>query len=408
MNIGVAIFGLALLVLIHEAGHFFVARAVGMRPRRFYVGFPPAVVKARRKGIEYGIGAIPLGGYVKIPGMHRPAPTDVDGHFARPLKEAPGLSAAVERVKRTLGAGDFDDATADVDALETAVADAGLSPPTKAAAERGIRELRDSLGADAYWRQQTWRKVAVIVAGPAANAVTAVALLVVLFLAGVPTGAERVVEQIVPGSPAQHVGLRPGDEIIAVDGRPIEATEIPKLIREGGGKPLQLIVIRGSTPVVINNARPRPTGDGAYRLGFALAARYESYSFPRSVALALEETGRVTRAIGGALVDVVSGRDRKAVSTPVGVVQGSSQALEAGVRHYLQVLALISLSLALLNLLPLLPLDGGHIFFSLLEGVRGRAIGRAAYERASVIGIAFVLFLFAIGLSNDISRIRGG
>ena len=73
MNVAVAIGGLAFLILIHEAGHFFAALAVRMRPRRFYIFFPPALVKWRRKGIEYGIGAIPLGGYVKIPGMHRPA-----------------------------------------------------------------------------------------------------------------------------------------------------------------------------------------------------------------------------------------------------------------------------------------------------------------------------------------------
>ena len=78
MSIFVAILGLAVLILLHEAGHFFVARAVGMNPRRFYLGFPPALVKVTRKGIEYGIGAIPLGGYVKIPGMHRPAPSDLE------------------------------------------------------------------------------------------------------------------------------------------------------------------------------------------------------------------------------------------------------------------------------------------------------------------------------------------
>src|SRR5688572_32905681 len=79
----IAILGLALLVLIHEAGHFFAARALGMRPRRFYLGFPPAIAKVNRGGIEYGIGAIPLGGYVKIPGMHRPAPSDLDAHLSQ-------------------------------------------------------------------------------------------------------------------------------------------------------------------------------------------------------------------------------------------------------------------------------------------------------------------------------------
>jgi regulator of sigma E protease len=83
MSLAVAILALAMLVLLHEAGHFFTARAVGMRPRKFYVGFPPAIAKVSRGGIEYGIGAIPLGGYVKIPGMHRPAPSDVDLHLGR-------------------------------------------------------------------------------------------------------------------------------------------------------------------------------------------------------------------------------------------------------------------------------------------------------------------------------------
>jgi len=89
-------------------------------------------------------------------------------------------------------------------------------------------------------------------------------------------------------------------------------------------------------------------------------------------------------------------------------VRESSKAVAVGMREYLQVLALISLSLALLNMLPLLPLDGGHIAFSIIEGVRGRAVGRAVYERVSAVGIALVLLLFFVGLSNDIGNIGGG
>jgi regulator of sigma E protease len=124
--------------------------------------------------------------------------------------------------------------------------------------------------------------------------------------------------------------------------------------------------------------------------------------------LACERTWFATKSIGAALARLARGENREELSSAVGITQVSSQAVDAGLSVYLQVLALISLSLALLNLLPLLPLDGGHITFSLLEGVRGRAVGRAAYERASVVGIMFVLFLFAVGLSNDIARLRGG
>jgi len=102
VTVAVAIAGLAFLILIHEAGHFFTALAVGMRPRRFYIGFPPALVKRVRNGVEYGIGMIPLGGYVKIPGMHRPAPSDLDLYFGSALYEEPRLLPAVDRVKRPL------------------------------------------------------------------------------------------------------------------------------------------------------------------------------------------------------------------------------------------------------------------------------------------------------------------
>src|SRR5262249_10636349 len=121
MNIAIAILGLAILILIHEAGHFFVARGVGMSPRRFYIGFPPALVKVRRKGIEYGIGAIPLGGYVKIPGMHRPAASDVDVQLGPALKEDPSLFPKAARVQRALEAGNLQSARDDLPELERAV-----------------------------------------------------------------------------------------------------------------------------------------------------------------------------------------------------------------------------------------------------------------------------------------------
>src|SRR5438876_8838146 len=128
MSITIAILGLAVLILLHEAGHFFVARAVGMNPRRFYLGFPPALVKVRRKGIEYGIGAIPLGGYVKIPGMHRPAPSDLDVQLGQALKEDPRLFPKVARVKRSLEADDLTAARDALPQLERELKEAELTP----------------------------------------------------------------------------------------------------------------------------------------------------------------------------------------------------------------------------------------------------------------------------------------
>src|SRR3954471_12171102 len=156
MSILIAIVGLGFLVMIHEAGHFFTARAVGMRPRRFYIGFPPALLKKTRDGIEYGIGAIPLGGYVKIPGMHRPAPQDVDLHFGPALREEPGLVQVLSPVKRHLEANDLAAARAAMGPLTEALERADLTPAARRAADRGLAEVGDALGDDAYWRAPTW------------------------------------------------------------------------------------------------------------------------------------------------------------------------------------------------------------------------------------------------------------
>ena len=120
-----------------------------------------------------------------------------------------------------------------------------------------------------------------------------------------------------------------------------------------------------------------------------------------SVGQSFRVTWEVTKEIGKSVGRLVTG-DGGDVSSPVGIVQGSSDAVEQGTDTYLWVLGLISLSLALLNLLPLLPLDGGHIAFSVIEAVRRRAVPRTVYERVSAVGIMLVLLLFFIGLSNDL------
>ena len=267
MNVTVAILGLAVLILVHEAGHFFVARAVGMRPRKFYVGFPPALVKMKRNGIEYGLGSIPLGGYVKIPGMHRPAPSDVDVQLGRAVEEERALGRPVERMKWRLAAGDMNAARAELPVLSGAVREAELSPLTRRSAERALGDLSDALGGDAYWRQRTWKKVAVIVAGPATNLVFAVALLAAVYVAGVPVATTNTVDTVLAGSPAAAAGLRAGDGIVAIDGRPINPERISATIRASGGRPLAVTVERAGRRIALPRARPERT-DGGYRRGF--------------------------------------------------------------------------------------------------------------------------------------------
>ncbi len=405
MNILVATGGLAFLILIHEAGHFFTALAVKMRPRRFYIFFPPAIVKWQRKGIEYGIGAIPLGGYVKIPGMHKPAGADLEGQFGPAVDEAPWLAAHLEPVTTALDDDRLQDARTGLGDLRAAVERSDLSAPARKSAERGLTDTDDAVADDAYWRAPVWKRVTVIAAGPLTNLVFAVLLLAVVFMLGVPSKVDRTIATVDPGTPAAEI-VRAGDTIVAINGRQVEGDQISEKIRASNGDPVSVTVERGGKELTVE-ARPRMI-EGAYRLGFTLGVIYESYGPWDALKLAGERTWEATSAIGASLGRIVTGGGRKEVASPVGIVQASSETLEAGFREYLGILALISLSLALLNLLPLLPLDGGHIAFSLAEGVRGRAIPRAAYERASAIGILIVLFLFFIGLTNDVNRIRGG
>jgi len=408
MNIAIAILGLAILILIHEAGHFFVARSVGMSPRRFYIGFPPALLKVKRKGIEYGIGAIPLGGYVKIPGMHRPAASDVDVQLGPALKEDPSLFPKAARVQRSLEAGNLQGARDDLPELERAVAEAELSPAAARAADRCVNELRDGLGDDAYWRQRTWKRVAVIFAGPGANILVALVLVFAAYLVGVPGNTNTTVKRVEKGTPAQAMGLRPNDTIVAVNTQQTPTfDDVSYAIRSSKGKLISLTVLRGQKAKQLGPVHPTKL-QGHYALGFEPGWDTKRYGIGGALGHTLDDNWRATTATFTFLPRLITKSGRKEVSGPTGIVDVSQRVVSISFSWYLWVTGLVSLSLALLNLLPLLPLDGGHILFSIVEGLRGRAVGREVYERVSAIGIALFLVLMFVGLSNDINRLGGG
>jgi regulator of sigma E protease len=402
MTIAIAILGLAALIFIHELGHFVASLALGMRPRKFYVGFPPALVKTTRNGIEYGLGTIPLGGFVKIPGMHRPAPQDVDHAFGRALDEQPSLAGDTTRLRNALAAGDHDEARAALGAIGGVATDLSLSEPARRALDRGLEDMSDALGPDAYWRAATWRRVVAIAAGPVANIVLAIVLFAVLSMTSGGDVTTRVAA-VVADSPAAEAGLLPGDRIVAIDGAPVEAARLSATIAASEGRPLTLTVLRDGEEVVLEPVSARRETGEPYRLGLRLSA--SGMSLPAATENALRVTWLVTGEVVASVGRLVTGEGREDLASPVGIVQGSSDAARQGADSFVWVLGLISLSIALLNLLPLLPLDGGHIVFAVLEGVRGRAVAREVYERVSIVGIGLVILLFFIGLTNDIDRL---
>ncbi|MSO95321.1 MAG: hypothetical protein EXQ81_05945 [Thermoleophilia bacterium] len=401
MTILISIVGLGLLIFIHELGHFSASLALRMRPRKFYIGFPPAVVKHTRKGIEYGIGMIPLGGFVKIPGMHRPAAADVNQAFGRAVEEAPELAGSADRLRHALAAGDHETAREELPTFAGLAARSHLTEAAAREVEKGVTDIGDALGPDAYWRAATWRRVLVIFAGPAANILFAIVIFTALYMTA-GGQATTTVEGVRPGSVAAAIGMQSGDRIAAINGVPMTGLTIARAIDSSGGRPLTLAVVRDGSRLTLG-PRSAAKDRGIYRLGFVLAG--EGLSAPAAAGESLRVTGRISQDVLASLGQLVTGDGRKDISSPVGIVQGSSDAAKDGADSFLWVLGLISLSIALLNLLPLLPLDGGHIVFAIIEGVTGRAVARGVYERVSIVGIGLVLLLFAIGLTNDIGRL---
>jgi regulator of sigma E protease len=388
MGVIAAIVGLALLVMIHEAGHFFAARAVGMTPRKFYLGFGPPLVKVVRGKVEYGIGSLPLGGYVKIPGMSRPSPGDLAATLPPDVRET--HRAELARLDLALERGDYDDARAELEQLRPA---AGES--------RYLQELQWSLEPDAYWRQATWRRLVAIVAGPAINLVFAVILFAALYMVAT-TRETNLVARVQAGSPAAAVGIESGDRVVSVAGHSVTPKGIPPAIRATQGRSFRIVVERHGRRTVIGPVRAREM-DGAYRIGIAIEAREgPGESLPAATRDALTLSWRVTADTVRGLAHLATGRDTNQVSSSVGIVKAQQQAWRQGVRDFLSVLGLISLALGLMNLIPVLPLDGGHIVLALVEKVRGRTFAQSVYIRYSVVGLTIFAVLMYFGLRNDL------
>jgi regulator of sigma E protease len=390
MSFGAAILALAVLILLHEAGHFFAARAVGMKPRRFYLGFPPAILKRTRNGVEYGIGAIPLGGYVKIPGMHRAAPGDLRGSIDPEIAEA--HSADLDELDAALARGDEATAGAVLARLEPELGE-----------NRMFKEQEDSLAPDAYWRQKTWKRVVVIGAGPGVNALVALVLFITVFMiaTSVPT---RTVAKAPAGWPAKAAGIRAGDKVVAIGAHKVTPDTLAGTINATHGKPVTVTILRDGKRITAGplKARYDPT-EGTYRIGIQIKAiRGPGESLLTATGDSLHLMRIITTGTIGGLAHLLHGQDTHQVQSTVGIVKDTAQAYRASVQDFLFIVGEISLALALLNLLPILPLDGGHIVMSILEAIRRRPFSQLAYLRYSAIGMALFIFLLYLGLRNDL------
>jgi regulator of sigma E protease len=357
--------GFAALIILHEFGHFAAAKAVGMRVERFMLFFPPILAKVRRGETEYGVGAVPLGGYVKITGM---SPNE---------------------------------------------------------------ELPPEVAPRAYLRQPVWKRVVVIGAGPAMNLLIAFALIFGLFVAKGVFRSDVIVDQVQTGSPAA-AALQPGDRILSVDGRPgyapgLSGSEVAARQRalrkevnahacaatppKNGCRATTAasVVIERDGRRLTEHIRPHYDAQAeAMLLGFVYGGRYDPLGPGQAASQTVTGMWNITKLTVSSIVKVFyDPQARKQVSGVVGSYEATRQSFQFDTVRAIQVLAVISLSLAVVNLFPFLPLDGGHIFWAVAERVRGRPIPFRVMERASVVGFMLVAFLFVVGLSNDIGRLTG-
>ncbi len=415
------VLGLMLLVFVHELGHFVVARLVGAKATRFLVGFPPVALSFTRGETEYGLGAIPLGGYVRIVGMNRPLTDDVivckdaieEINLRRPDGQRDIFGSAVAALKGALMLGAGPDAQVAADrALLALDADQDLlHPQTLKHTKKDLTRLRDDLDVRAYWRLPVWRRIAIIVAGPGANVLAALVIFTVFFWLGVPLQKPTTSVAAVSGKPAVESGMRSGDQILKVNGVTVDGDwqRVSAQVQGAQGGPITLTVRRAGVEQTLAPVRAESV-DGRWLLGFnfqQVPDGVERYSLTAAIGQSLRWSWFVTReSVVGLAKIFTTTEGHKQVSSIVGITSVSEQSVKQG--SFLWMMGVISLALAIFNLLPFLPLDGGHIVIALAEKLRrGRPLSRRVIERVSIIGIGLMLVLFAIGVNNDITRFTG-
>jgi regulator of sigma E protease len=354
------LFVLSLVVFFHELGHFLVARWCGVRVLVFSIGFGPEIVGFNdRYGTRWKISAIPLGGFVKFFGDENAASVP--------------------------------------DTARLATMDEG---------ER----------AHSFMFQPVAKRAAIVVAGPLANFLLAIVIFAGVFmLYGKQTMSARV-DSVQPDSAAAEAGFKTGDLVVAINGRPIENfTEMQRIIGANAGETLAITVDREGSQLVLK-AKPalkevKDNFGNMQRIGILGISRsmapedlkLHPVAPPQAVVLAVQETWSVVERTLGYIGGVIAGREAaNQLGGPIRIAQMSGQVASFGFVPLIQLAAVLSVSIGLLNLFPIPLLDGGHLLFYLIEGVRGRPLSERAQEVGFRIGLAIVLMLMIFATFNDI------
>jgi regulator of sigma E protease len=350
----------SIVVFFHELGHFWVARRCGVRVLVFSIGFGRELIGFNdRHGTRWKISAVPLGGYVKFFGDEN----------AASVPDAEAINAMSEDERR-----------------------------------------------GSFFHKPVRVRAAVVAAGPIANFILAIVIFAGVFmLFGKQETAARV-DEIIPDSAAAAAGFQPGDVVLSIEGRPIESfSDMQRIVSVSAGQPLEFTVERAGQQVALR-AVPSLKEE---RDPFGIVHRIGQLGIKRSIApgdikthrvgplaalqLGVAETWNVVERTLSYVTGVVAGRESAdQLSGPVGIVRVTGKVAVLGFGPLMQLAAMLSVSIGLLNLFPIPLLDGGHLLFYAIEAVRGRPMSERAQEIGFRIGLAIVLMLMIFATYNDI------
>jgi regulator of sigma E protease len=420
---------LGLMVLVHEWGHFMAAKFFGVRVEVFSFGFGPRLWGRQRGATDYRLSALPLGGYVKMAGdnpseerkgepdefLSKPRWQRVLIAFAGP---AMNIITAVVLTAALLLFGASQRTYADKPVVIAGVLKD--SPAEKAGIQSGDRvvEFRGV-------KNPTWDRVLfeLLFVSPGTKVPVTIERDGQLIQTTVPVAADEfavvgypaepvLVGAVTRGMPAERSGLQPGDEILEVQHqRVVSPIQLAARIQERGGQLTELLVRRGDRQLRLET---RPVwgdpGDGVprWQIGFSFhfASEKRSYRLTGAVERAVWLNARMTRQILNVVAQLFEGRmSLKQVEGPLGIARESGRAARRGPVDLINLMAVISLNLAILNLLPVPILDGGHILMLAVEGILRRDLSVAVKERFVQVGLVFLLVVIAIVMYNDVLKL---
>lgn len=437
----------AILVVVHEAGHFVVAKWLGVRVLRFSIGYPPRVAGIRRGETDYAIGATPLGGYVRMLGDEigdEPSPATVELYLKELQLDILGAAKKSGWLKESGKEGD--DALlaiAQQIGASAAVAQRILGREPKADEGILLREvdrtnsvklaietlnatrpssLMELFKARAFPSQPLRKRFAIVLAGPIANILFAPLMMTVILMAGVPT-IMPVIGVVKKDLPAAAAGLRPGDRVMQVGQERMDAWEdLSQRVKASNGKPLRMVVQRpdgnGVTTITLTITPKRVEeetiyGNKAPTWVIGVTPRGDEYKrkIPPLSALVdgFTQTARMTVTLAVGIAKIVDGTTpaRQALGGPIMIAQIAGREARAGFADIALFTVMLSLELGIINLFPVPLLDGGHLLFFVFEGVRGKPLKLRHREIAMEVGLFLLVILMAFVILNDISRLIG-